>query len=164
MRFTERNALGVLDHDVVLPSGVTIHNPIRVLPNGEGSEVAFTLFRQPGVSAVTFEEDAKAVERDLRALKAVLEEKAAAPQDHRPGPTPPHVHQTIDYIEITVTDLPEAKRFYFAAFGWTFNDYGPHYAGIQGEGREAGGLCRAQPTCAREVPWSSSIRRPSTTR
>ncbi len=51
-----------------------------------------------------------------------------------------HVHHTIDYIEITVTDVPEAKRFYRAAFGWAFNDYGPDYAGIQGQGREVGGL------------------------
>lgn len=51
-----------------------------------------------------------------------------------------HVHHAIDYIEITVTDVPEAKRFYGAAFGWTFNDYGPEYAGIQGLGREVGGL------------------------
>ena len=52
----------------------------------------------------------------------------------------PHVHHTIDYIEITVTDVSEAKRFYGAAFGWAFNDYGPDYAGIQGPGREVGGL------------------------
>jgi uncharacterized membrane protein len=73
VRFTERNTLGVLDHDVVLPSGATIHNPIRVVPNGSGSEVMFTLFRQPGVSAETFEKDAKAVERDLLTLKRLLE-------------------------------------------------------------------------------------------
>ena len=51
-----------------------------------------------------------------------------------------HVHHTIDYIEIAVTNVAEAKRFYGAAFGWTFNDYGPGYAGIQGPGREVGGL------------------------
>lgn len=51
-----------------------------------------------------------------------------------------HVHHAIDYIEIAVTDVSEAKRFYTAAFGWAFNDYGPGYAGIQGQGREVGGL------------------------
>jgi len=53
-----------------------------------------------------------------------------------------HVHHAIDYIEIAVTDVPAAKRFYGAAFGWVFNDYGPDYAGIQGQGqgREVGGL------------------------
>jgi uncharacterized protein YndB with AHSA1/START domain len=87
VRFTEANALGVLDHDVVLSSGAAIHNPIRVVPNGAGSEVTFTLLRQPGVSAATFGKDAKAVERDLRTLKALLEEKSAAPQDHPAGST-----------------------------------------------------------------------------
>lgn len=51
-------------------------------------------------------------------------------------------HHSIDYIEFKVTDLEEAKRFYGAAFGWTFTDYGPGYAGIrrvEGEG-EAGGF------------------------
>lgn len=73
VRFTEPNGFGVLDHDVVLSSGVTVHNPIRVLPNGAGSEVVFSLFRQPGTSSAAFEEDARAVERDLRILKAILE-------------------------------------------------------------------------------------------
>ena len=57
-------------------------------------------------------------------------------------PKPQHVHHAIDYIELTVTDLAEAKRFYAAAFGWTFNDYGPDYAGIKGAGREVGGFRR----------------------
>lgn len=51
-----------------------------------------------------------------------------------------HTHHAIDYIEFTVRDLADAKRFYTAAFGWVFNDYGPEYAGIQGDGRELGGM------------------------
>jgi uncharacterized protein len=51
-----------------------------------------------------------------------------------------HTHHTIDYVEFTVRDLGEAKRFYTAAFGWAFNDYGPEYAGIQGKDGEVGGL------------------------
>ena len=51
-----------------------------------------------------------------------------------------HVHHGIDYVELSVTDVAGAKRFYGAAFGWRFNDYGPDYAGILGEGREVGGL------------------------
>lgn len=51
-----------------------------------------------------------------------------------------HSHHAIDYVELTVEDLGAAQRFYAAAFGWRFNDYGPSYAGIQGEGREVGGL------------------------
>lgn len=51
-------------------------------------------------------------------------------------------HHAIDYIELAVADLDQAKRFYTEAFGWQFNDYGPDYAGIQdpaGDG-EVGGL------------------------
>ncbi len=58
-------------------------------------------------------------------------------------PSTPHAHHAIDYIEFTVTDLAQARAFYGAAFGWKFNDYGPHYAGIQGEGREVGGMEQA---------------------
>lgn len=73
MRFAERNALGVMDHDVTLESGVTVHNPMRVKPHGEGSELLFTLIRRPGVSDDELAGDAAAVERDLAALKDLLE-------------------------------------------------------------------------------------------
>jgi uncharacterized protein YndB with AHSA1/START domain len=73
VRFEAQNGLGVLDHDVTVTSGETIHNPIRVIPNGKGSEVVFTLFRRPGVSADQFAEDASAVEKDLNTLKRLLE-------------------------------------------------------------------------------------------
>jgi uncharacterized protein YndB with AHSA1/START domain len=73
VRFVERNRLGVLDHDVTLPSGETVHNPLRVLPNSKGSEVVFTLFRRPGVSASQFAQDANAVEKDLGTLRRLLE-------------------------------------------------------------------------------------------
>ena len=51
-----------------------------------------------------------------------------------------HVHHAIDYIEFSVTNMAEAKRFYQSAFQWQFNDYGPEYAGIQKDQGEAGGL------------------------
>jgi uncharacterized protein len=53
-----------------------------------------------------------------------------------------HAHHAIDYIEFAVTDIDAAKSFYGAAFGWSFQDYGPEYAGIQSEGKEVGGLRR----------------------
>lgn len=66
----------------------------------------------------------------------------------------PHVHHAIDYIELAVTDLAAAKRFYAAAFGWAFSDYGPDYAGFK-DGRpgdaEAGGL-RREPAVTRGGP------------
>jgi hypothetical protein len=74
VRFADPNALGVLDHDVTLPSGVTIHNPMRVMANGKGSEVVFSLFHLPGVSDARFADDATWVMKDLEALKRVLEQ------------------------------------------------------------------------------------------
>lgn len=55
-------------------------------------------------------------------------------------------HHALDYVELVVTDLPVAKDFYTAAFGWEFVDYGPGYAGIasgRGDGGEVGGLLLA---------------------
>ena len=73
IRFVPENPYGVLDHDVTLESGVTVHNPMRVVKNESGSEFIFTLFRQPDMSDARFAEDRAAVEKDLQALKEVLE-------------------------------------------------------------------------------------------
>ncbi len=51
-----------------------------------------------------------------------------------------HTHHALDYIEIAVTDVEAVKAFYGSAFGWSFVDYGPEYAGIQVGGKEVGGL------------------------
>jgi uncharacterized protein len=45
----------------------------------------------------------------------------------------------IDYIEFSVKSVPEAKRFYGSAFGWSFEDYGPDYASFA-DGRLSGGF------------------------
>ena len=71
--FVPPNDLGVLDHDVTLPSGETVHNPMRVLRDEDGCEVVFTLRQRPGMSDEEFEDDADAVARDLAALKALVE-------------------------------------------------------------------------------------------
>jgi hypothetical protein len=74
VRFAPPNDLGVADHDVTLENGATVHNPIRVLPNGTGSTVIFTLMRLPQVSAQEFDRDAGTVTRDLASLKTMLEQ------------------------------------------------------------------------------------------
>ncbi len=48
--FAERNAFGVLDHDVTMPSGEVVHNPMRVIPDGDACEVTFAVRRQPGMT------------------------------------------------------------------------------------------------------------------
>lgn len=64
-----------------------------------------------------------------------------------------HTHSiplTIDYVEISVTDMNAARDFYGAAFGWSFISYGDEYSGIrtaaepESSGDEAGGLALAK--------------------
>ena len=71
--FAERNSFGVLDHGVTLPSGESFFNPMRVVVNGPGSEVLFTVFRHPGMTAEEFDRDAQIVLGDLHKLKSVVE-------------------------------------------------------------------------------------------
>ena len=73
IRFAEKNDFGVLDHYVKLSSGVEVYVPMRVVPNGSGSEVIFTLFKMPDMTDEQFAKDAGMVERDLKTLKSVLE-------------------------------------------------------------------------------------------
>lgn len=47
-------------------------------------------------------------------------------------------HHRFDFIELPAVDLAASKRFYGAAFGWTFVDYGDDYADIQGAGVSGG--------------------------
>ena len=73
LRFAGPNAYGVLDHAVTLPDGSVVEVPMRVVPNGDGAEVLFTLFRQPGMSDADFARDAGLVAADLATLKRLLE-------------------------------------------------------------------------------------------
>lgn len=71
--FTGPVASGVLDHDVTLPDGTVVHNPLRVLRNDKGSEVVFTLYRLPGVTDDELERDAALVRADLARLRQLME-------------------------------------------------------------------------------------------
>jgi hypothetical protein len=73
IRFTEPNAYGVLDHYVELPNGDEIYVPMRVVANGTGTEVQFTLFRVQGMNDEKFTADADWIMRDLNKLKELLE-------------------------------------------------------------------------------------------
>jgi hypothetical protein len=71
----ERNEFGVLDHYVKTSTGTELFIPMRVVKNGDGSEVIFMLFQTPEMSDVQFDADAKLVEQDLFSLKNIMEEK-----------------------------------------------------------------------------------------
>jgi len=71
--FAAHNDFGVLDHVVTLPSGESVHNPLRVIPYEDACEVVFTLRQRPGMSDDEFARDAESVRADLHSLKRILE-------------------------------------------------------------------------------------------
>jgi len=73
VRFTRKNEFGILDHYVNPAPGVEVFVPMRVVPNGSGSEVIFTLFQLAGMSDEKCAEDIRWVEQDLKTLKRILE-------------------------------------------------------------------------------------------
>ena len=70
---TPRNAFRVMDHDVTLPGGLTVHNAFRVTPTGDGSLLSFVVLRLPGMTDAEFDRDAGLVAKDLQTLKRLLE-------------------------------------------------------------------------------------------
>jgi hypothetical protein len=73
VRFAARNAYGVIDHMVTLESGLEVHNAMRVVPNGDGCEVMFTLLRLDGMTDAQFDADEAHVAKDLATLKSLME-------------------------------------------------------------------------------------------
>jgi hypothetical protein len=73
VRFAPPNDFGVIDHTVTLPNGLVVENALRIVPNGDGCEVMFTLLRQPDMDDAAFESDAAHVTRDLEALGKLME-------------------------------------------------------------------------------------------
>jgi hypothetical protein len=73
VRFVEANSLGVLDHEVTVASGLTVHNAMRVVPNGSGSELVMVWTQSPEMSTEQFEQDVQAVTDDFARLKVAAE-------------------------------------------------------------------------------------------
>jgi hypothetical protein len=71
--FVRHNEFGVLDHDVTMPSGEVVYNPMRVIAAGDACEVVFTVRQRPGMSDEEFSQDADAVAADLTRLKEIME-------------------------------------------------------------------------------------------
>src|SRR5206468_13004100 len=69
IRFTDRNSFGILDHWVDLGGGRVVYVPMRIIENGEGSEVMLTLFRQTWMTPEQFAADEAWVRRDMGRLK-----------------------------------------------------------------------------------------------
>ncbi|TBR40423.1 MULTISPECIES: VOC family protein [Dyella] len=70
----------------------------------------------------------------------------------------PEHHHRIDYLEFAVASIDAAKAFFGAAFGWTFQDYGPDYCEFR-DGRLTGGFFHgdARPGGALVVIYSNDL-------
>ena len=75
IRFVERNQFGIVDHYVTTPTGASVYVPLRVVANGRGAEVLFTVFRLGDMTDEHFEADVGLVEKDLNNLRRVLEQQ-----------------------------------------------------------------------------------------
>jgi len=75
--FVRKNDYGLLDHYVNPAPGVEVFVPMRVVPNGLGSEMIFTLFQISGMSDEAFTRDAELVRQDLDSLKRLMEQSTA---------------------------------------------------------------------------------------
>ena len=110
--FSEPNRFGVLDHAVIPDSGAPMHNPMRALANGSGSEVVFTLFRRPEMSDDDFARDADALEtliREVRADARALEaELAVALDDSGDFAAAASLVRKLRFLEKLEADLGEA--------------------------------------------------------
>jgi hypothetical protein len=71
--FAPPNAYGVIDHTVTVDTGERFYNALRVVPNGDGCEVMFTLLQHDGMTDAQFSADAAHVAKDLATLKSLLE-------------------------------------------------------------------------------------------
>lgn len=73
VKFAPPNDFGIIDHTVTLDSGLEVLNALRVVPNGDGAEVMFTLLHLSGMTDEQFEADAAHVAKDLATLKTLME-------------------------------------------------------------------------------------------
>lgn len=68
----------------------------------------------------------------------------------------------INYVEFPARDMVATKRFFAAAFGWTFVDYGPEYMAFENAGLDGGFFkselaTRAENGSALVVLYSSAL-------
>lgn len=47
-------------------------------------------------------------------------------------------HEKINYVEFPAKDLAAIKSFFTAAFGWSFEDFGPEYTAFSDQGIDGG--------------------------
>ena len=74
-RVPTRNSFGVLDHAVFRPGDEPAITPMRVFPNGDGTELNYTMYQLPGTTDARFASEVEWVRADFLALKSLLESR-----------------------------------------------------------------------------------------
>lgn len=72
-RFAPVNAHGVLDHAMFVPGETPMMMPMRVHPNGAGTDLYFVFHQRPGMDDAQFVSAVAWITNDLLTLKALLE-------------------------------------------------------------------------------------------
>lgn len=72
IRIAPKNNFGIVDHYISPAEGKEVLVPLRVVPNGSGTEVIFTVFQQPHMSDESYKKDIELVKQDLKNLKEIM--------------------------------------------------------------------------------------------
>ena len=128
-------------HDVVWRNGNVPMSLLRWELLGDRGDVDAARRRGPVVGGAAAGLTGRFRGRPPRRVGGGCHSGAMAGHTHR-------IPHTLDYVELSVTDMQAARDFYGAAFGWTFTSYGDGYSGIrtsaESDGDEAGGLSLAE--------------------
>ncbi|HEV7274767.1 MAG TPA: SRPBCC family protein [Devosiaceae bacterium] len=89
MRFSERNAFGVFDHSVFGEGEEPMTRRARVVPNGDGCELLYTMFKRDEQSVEAFESEVEWTATELAVLKTYLELRDGGSGELGPVPVPP---------------------------------------------------------------------------
>jgi len=75
LRFTPRNAFGVLDVTAFEEGRQVFWAPIRAFPNGEGTEITLGLLQRPEQTDESFRSEIEWTRADLLTVKTLLESR-----------------------------------------------------------------------------------------
>lgn len=78
LRLARWNRHGILDHYAMLnPGDEPLPIPMRVVANGEGTELLYTSYQRPGISDAEWQSTLEWITTDLMTLKSLLEYRSS---------------------------------------------------------------------------------------
>jgi hypothetical protein len=79
VHFAPENEFGVLDHSIKMEGQPEAYIPVRMVQNGNGTQVELMLFRRGELSDDDFEKQTALFKADLHSLKMILKTSARPP-------------------------------------------------------------------------------------